>query len=183
MATTAHLNLALVEQSQAQKEVTVNRALMDIDALLNTGVIDHSLATPPGSPSTGDVYIVAASATGDWAGQDGNIAYFDGIWYFITPNIELALTGIIAFTMCSLFYEWIHFFSHIPYVPKNNWLKKVQRNHRAHHFKNENYWYAFTIPQFDELFGPGPDPKNTPRSTTCKTLGVEDSFPITSKKG
>ena len=106
-----------------------------------------------------------------------------GIWYLITPTIELALTGVIAFTMCSLFYEWIHFFSHIPYVPKNKWLKKVQRNHRAHHFKNEQYWYAFTIPKFDELFGTGPDPKSTPRSTTCKTLGVEDSFPIVSKKG
>lgn len=101
-----------------------------------------------------------------------------GIWYLITPSIEIALTGITAFTLCALFYEWIHFFSHIPYVPKNTWLKKVQRNHRAHHFKNENYWYAFTIPHLDALFGTGPDPKKTPRSNTCKTLGVEDSFPI-----
>lgn len=105
-----------------------------------------------------------------------------GLWYLITPNIELACTGAIAFTMCALFYEWIHYFSHIPYIPKNTWLKKVQRNHRAHHFKNEQYWYAFTIPQFDVLFGTGPDPKNTPRSKTCRTLGIEDSFPIVEKR-
>lgn len=91
MATTNHLGLTLVEQSQAQKEVTVNRALSDIDAILNTGALDRNLATPPASPSAGDVYIVAASATGDWAGQDGNIAYFDQIWRFITPREGMKL--------------------------------------------------------------------------------------------
>lgn len=91
MASTSHLNLTLVEQAQAQKEVTVNRAFCDIDALLNTGAMEKNLTTPPGSPSAGDVYIVAASATGDWAGEDGKIAYFDGIWRFITPREGMML--------------------------------------------------------------------------------------------
>lgn len=91
MTTTSHLGLALVQQSQAQKEVTVNRALKDIDAILNTGAIDKDVATPPVSPSAGDVYLVAASATGDWASQDGKIAYFDDIWYFITPREGMKL--------------------------------------------------------------------------------------------
>ncbi len=86
MATTSHLALTLVEQAQAQKEVTVNTALKRIDAVLNTGVIDKDLTAPPGSPSEGDVYIVAVSATGDWAGQDGNLAYFEQVWRFITPR-------------------------------------------------------------------------------------------------
>lgn len=50
-------------------------------------VLDRDLATPPGSPSTGDRYIVAASGTGAWAGQDNNIAEWNGsIWVFTTPN-------------------------------------------------------------------------------------------------
>ena len=106
-----------------------------------------------------------------------------GAWYIITPNFAVALTGITIFTLCALFYEWIHFFSHIPYIPENKWLQRVQRNHRAHHFKNEQYWYAFTVPSLDSLFGTGPDPKNTERSETCKTLGVDDSFPTRAKKG
>lgn len=41
---------------------------------------------PPGSPADGDTYLVGASATGDWAGQDGNIAQYYGGWKFIAPK-------------------------------------------------------------------------------------------------
>lgn len=85
MSTTSHLNLTLVQQAQAQKEVTVNQALVQIDAVLNTGVKSRSTSTPPGSPSAGDVYIIGASPTGAWSGQAGNIAYFTQSWNFITP--------------------------------------------------------------------------------------------------
>lgn len=85
MTTTPHLGITLVEQAQAQKEITVNMALMRIDAILNSGAKSRVVATPPGSPVDGDVYIVAASPTGDWSGKAGNIAYFDTIWKFIIP--------------------------------------------------------------------------------------------------
>ncbi len=85
MATTNHLNVTLVEQSQAQKEVTVNTALARIDAVLNTGVVTRTLSTPPGSPAAGAVYIVGASPLGAWASQANNITYFDQIWRFIIP--------------------------------------------------------------------------------------------------
>lgn len=49
---------------------------------------DRNLATPPGSPAAGDTYIVAAAPTGDWAGQDGNVAVWTGsTWVFGTPRI------------------------------------------------------------------------------------------------
>jgi hypothetical protein len=51
MATTNHLGITLLEQSQAQKDVTANEAFARIDAVLNTGFLDHTLATPPVSPS------------------------------------------------------------------------------------------------------------------------------------
>lgn len=85
MATTPHLQLTLIEQSQAQKEVTANEAFFRIDALLNNGVIDKDLTAPPGSPAEGDVYIVAAGATGAWSGHASDIAYFDQVWRFIEP--------------------------------------------------------------------------------------------------
>lgn len=91
MATTSHLEITLLEQSQAQKEITINEAFARIDALLNTGVIDRDLATPPGSPASGDAYIVAASPTGDWSGKAGQVAYFDQIWRFVTPREGLTL--------------------------------------------------------------------------------------------
>ena len=62
------------------------------DALLPLNILDKDLATPPGAPNSGDTYIVAASATGDWAGQDGNIAsYLSAAWRFVS-----ATEGMIA---------------------------------------------------------------------------------------
>jgi Protein of unknown function (DUF2793) len=86
MATTAHLGITLVEQAQAQKEVTVNEALIRLDALLNNGAITADATTPPVSPASGDVYLVGTGATGAWAGHATHITYFDQIWRFITPK-------------------------------------------------------------------------------------------------
>ena len=86
MPASNHLGFDYVSASQAQKEVTVNTALRLIDALMNTGVIDKDLDTPPGSPNEGDVYIVAATGTGAWSGHDGDIAFYaDSAWYFVDP--------------------------------------------------------------------------------------------------
>lgn len=92
MASTNHLNISLVEQSQAQKEVTVNEAITKIDAILNTGVIDKDISNPPVSPAEGDVYIVGPAASNEWDGQDNNVAHYtNGLWNFIIPNEGLTL--------------------------------------------------------------------------------------------
>jgi hypothetical protein len=91
MALTPHLGLTLVEQSQAQKEITVNQALSRIDALLNTGAASLTLNTPPGTPAAGDLYIVGVSPTGAWVGQAGNVAYFDQLWRFVVPRNGMTL--------------------------------------------------------------------------------------------
>ncbi len=91
MTTTSHLAITLVEQAQSQKELTLNQALVRIDALLNTGAKSRTIATPPVSPILGDVYIIASSPTGDWVGQAGKITYYDSIWRIITPNEGMTL--------------------------------------------------------------------------------------------
>jgi hypothetical protein len=86
MTNTNNLNIPLVVQSQAQKEVTINQAISILEALQNRGVVDKDLSTPPGSPAEGDAYIVAASPTGAWSGKAKNIAYYNGGWKFVAPN-------------------------------------------------------------------------------------------------
>lgn len=50
-------------------------------------VLDKDLTTPPGSPVTGDRYIVAATASGAWTGQEEKIATYNGSgWDFTTPS-------------------------------------------------------------------------------------------------
>jgi hypothetical protein len=54
-------------------------------------VIDR-LATPPGSPTTGDRYLVIATATGDFTGQEDKIAEYNGASYdFTTPSTGYAV--------------------------------------------------------------------------------------------
>jgi hypothetical protein len=91
MATTARLGITLLESAQAQKEITVNEALARIDSVLNGGAIDKDIAVPPVSPANGDVYIVASSPTGTWAGKASQIAYFDQLWRFIIPKEGMML--------------------------------------------------------------------------------------------
>jgi hypothetical protein len=50
-------------------------------------VINATTTAPPVSPSTGDRYLVAATATGAWAGQEDSIAEWDGsAWVFTAPS-------------------------------------------------------------------------------------------------
>ncbi len=74
MTRTPNLNLPYLDAAQAQKHVTHNDALRILDALVQPAVLSRVLTTPPGTPAEGDRYIVAASATGAWVGQDGKVA-------------------------------------------------------------------------------------------------------------
>ncbi|MES0340693.1 MAG: DUF2793 domain-containing protein [Candidatus Humimicrobiaceae bacterium] len=62
------------ESGQAGFGANVNQNFLDIGMFSNIGVISMALPTPPVSPSAGDAYIVADSGTGDWNGEDGNLA-------------------------------------------------------------------------------------------------------------
>lgn len=79
--TTTNLLLPYLLASQAQKHVTHNDALRLLDGLVHLAVLDRDLTAPPGSPAEGARYIVAAGATGAWAGWAGDVAYrIDGAW-------------------------------------------------------------------------------------------------------
>lgn len=52
---------------------------------------NRTTTAPPASPADGDTYLVAASATGAWAGKDGQIAVWDAqattpAWAFGVPR-------------------------------------------------------------------------------------------------
>ena len=50
-------------------------------------VVDRDLTAPPGSPTTGACYIVAASPTGAWSGKAGYLTVYDGTqWLFLAPS-------------------------------------------------------------------------------------------------
>lgn len=86
MTATARLNLPYIAPLQAQKQVTYNEAMAALDQLVQPAVKSRSIAVPPGSPAEGDTYLVAPSASGAWAGKDGDFACWrDGGWRFRAP--------------------------------------------------------------------------------------------------
>jgi hypothetical protein len=84
--TTPRLALPELAESQAAKEATHNAALGRLDALVGPAVESLAETDPPGSPAEGDLYVPAATATGDWTGHEDEIAhYLNAAWSFYTP--------------------------------------------------------------------------------------------------
>lgn len=83
----ALLALPYILPAQAQKHVTHNEAISQLDVIVQLAVTARNLASPPATPAQNDRYIVAAGATGAWAGNSGKIALYDGTaWAFYAPN-------------------------------------------------------------------------------------------------
>jgi hypothetical protein len=101
--TTERLALPLLAASQSQKHVTHNEALVALDALVQLAVRDR-LAAPPETSLEADRYLVAAPASGGWAGQDDAIAvHQDGAWQFLYP--QPGWTAWIASTQAMLVFD------------------------------------------------------------------------------
>jgi len=102
--TTPNLALPYLAAAQAQKHVTVNEALDHLDGLVQLSVISSSLAAPPVAPTEGERYIIAASATGAWAGWDGSVAHYSGgAWLKLVPKVgwiawDQVAGGVLAWT-------------------------------------------------------------------------------------
>ena len=86
MSDTPQLQLPLLASAQAQKHVTVNEALIRLDALTQPVALSATVATPPAAVD-GDAYIVPDGATGEWTGREKTVAVHDnGGWLFLTPR-------------------------------------------------------------------------------------------------
>lgn len=97
MTSTPHLALPLIAAAQAQKHVTHNEALTALDALVQLAVLDRHRTSPPAGPEEGDRHIVAAGASGAWAGREGAVACRqDGAWRFFPPR-----RGWLAYDMAA----------------------------------------------------------------------------------
>jgi hypothetical protein len=80
--------------------------------------------------------------------------------------VSAALAGYVLVGV----YEWTHYLIHTAYVPRTAAYRRVWRNHRLHHFKNERYWHGITNTVADRVLGTMPDQRDIPRSKTARTL-------------
>ncbi|QDY68930.1 DUF2793 domain-containing protein [Qingshengfaniella alkalisoli] len=87
MSKTANLKISLLSASQAQKHVTVNEALVVLDAFCQAELVSISQTSPVPLPMEGQAYGIPLGASGDWADQDGRVAVFlNNGWIFCDPR-------------------------------------------------------------------------------------------------
>lgn len=87
-----------------------------------------------------------------------------------TIGMGHTLSALAVFFGLGSIYEWTHFLVHTAYKPKHAFYRRLWRNHRLHHFMNENYWYGVTRLEGDMLLGTSPEPKSVEKSTTVRSI-------------
>nr|WP_217359709.1 DUF2793 domain-containing protein [Ruegeria arenilitoris] len=81
------MNLPFLQPSQAQKHVTHNEALRQLDLITQLSVATMDASTPPAVPDQGEIHALGAAPTGDWTGQAGMLAaWLDNAWHFVMPR-------------------------------------------------------------------------------------------------
>lgn len=87
MYKTPHLNLPYLAPSQAQKHVTVNESLAELDGLVQCAVAEMFRNDPPAAAIEGDRYLLGAAPTANWSGRGGELAAWrNNGWTFSAPQ-------------------------------------------------------------------------------------------------
>lgn len=73
-----------------------------------------------------------------------------------------------------LYYEWVHYIAHVPYVPKTAWGRRMKAHHLRHHHKHERYWFGVTTPFVDKLFRTDPPLEAVAQSPTARQIHGDD---------
>lgn len=93
------------------------------------------------------------------------------MWVFGFEVLGPYLTGYTLALIGLWHYEWTHLLVHTRYVPKIKFYKRLARNHRLHHYRNEHNWLGVTSNMGDRLLRTYPKHKSdVPLSETARTL-------------
>lgn len=91
---------------------------------------------------------------------------------WLVPDLRLGLTFVATYLLLGLHYEWCHYLAHIGWCPPIEYYRRRVREHRLHHFRNENYWWGVSMGIGDRLLGTAPDPAQVDRSLTTGSAGL-----------
>jgi hypothetical protein len=83
----------------------------------------------------------------------------------------VAGTGLVFHLLLAFHYEWVHFLVHTHVVPRTALYRRLWRNHRLHHFKNDHYWFGVTMLSGDRLLRTAPDPAKVPKALHVPEIG------------
>jgi hypothetical protein len=79
------------------------------------------------------------------------------------------LTALLAAYLTLAHYEWVHLLVHTRHRPKSRYYKRLEANHRLHHYRNEHYWLGVTSNLGDRILRTLPANKtDVPLSDTAR---------------
>ena len=87
------------------------------------------------------------------------------------PVLPAFVTGYLCAVIGLAHYEWTHLLVHTRYRPKTRYYKRLAKNHRLHHYRNEHYWLGVTSNLGDRMLHTLPAAKeDVPLSDTARNL-------------
>lgn len=93
------------------------------------------------------------------------------MWVLGLQIIAPYLTGYMLALIGLLHYEWTHLLVHTRYQPATRYYRRLARNHRLHHYRNEHNWLGVTSNMGDRILRTLPqDKSDVPLSETARTL-------------
>lgn len=167
MENTTNLKMPLLVSNQSQKEITHNEALIIIDNILQNGVIDKDLTTPPSNPNSNDIYIVGASATGTWSGKDNQLAFYDNGWRFIEARE--------GFTF------WVNDENKLYSFDGSNWIETLSTLASSQNLNSLTDVAISSASQYDLLQHNGTNFVNTKEIQNLSLVGVNTTADSTNK--
>ena len=92
------------------------------------------------------------------------------IYLAATRNVNTSAALLLGSVLGLLWYEWVHYVAHIPFVPKTAFGRWIKKYHLWHHFKNERMWFGVTNPSMDVFGRTYAKVEETDRSATTRVL-------------
>lgn len=97
------------------------------------------------------------------------LLYF-GVYFALTRSTGLALSLTLGSLLALLYYEWVHYVAHIPFVPVTPFGRWIKKYHLWHHFKNERLWFGVTNPSMDLMMRTYQTVGDVQRSATVREI-------------
>ena len=76
-------------------------------------------------------------------------ALYGALAFAAVRDLGGALSFLLGAVLALLYYEWVHYVAHIPFVPRTPFGRWIKKYHLRHHFLNERLWFGVTNPLVD----------------------------------
>jgi 4-hydroxysphinganine ceramide fatty acyl 2-hydroxylase len=97
------------------------------------------------------------------------LLYF-GVFWAISHSVAVATSALFGVLWATLYYEWVHYVAHVPFVPVTAVGRYMKKYHLWHHFKNEHYWFGVSNPSMDFAGATYRNVDSVERSTTVREI-------------